>query len=472
MHPVDTAASPCRLRATWVAGGQRSRPQFFTGLSGLGGFSGRRQGCGIERASLSPGRCHRGAGTLPFRPGERPYPRGAQHASLTQRQSRSAAQADPTRQAAASRDQPSADRCDRRPDPSLPAPDGRDPSPHPCPRGLPLPGDRDLAATVSPHDARQRFHPLGGCAAPRAGAGGHLAARPHHRSLGDQHPREEAAAQAAWPEPRDAQADRAGKGPALPDRDVAKQATRPAAGGLAAARAAAEQGRAARRGAPPSDPAALPAAPATPDHGGAVRRRRPSAADAGLEDRRAAAAAVRARAATDIADNAGEPDDARAAACEARGFPAAVRRRQAGSCGRQLEARDLDRQAVSQPRPDLPRSHPGRQLWADAGRRQVRTRPRVQVLDLRHLVDPAGHHPGDRRPEPHDPRAGAHGRRDDADAESAAAAAPGIRPRGHGRGTRGAVGTHGRGGGVHLPNVAAARIARPTAWRNRRGRGG
>ena len=47
----------------------------------------------------------------------------------------------------------------------------------------------------------------------------------------------------------------------------------------------------------------------------------------------------------------------------------------------------------------------------DAGGRQVRIPPRLQVLDLRHLVDSPGHHAGHRRPGPHDPHPGPHDRR-------------------------------------------------------------
>ena len=47
----------------------------------------------------------------------------------------------------------------------------------------------------------------------------------------------------------------------------------------------------------------------------------------------------------------------------------------------------LDRQEIHQPRPAVPRPHPGRQHRPDEGGRQVRVPPRLQVLDLRHLVD-------------------------------------------------------------------------------------
>ena len=39
---------------------------------------------------------------------------------------------------------------------------------------------------------------------------------------------------------------------------------------------------------------------------------------------------------------------------------------------------------------------------------QVRIPPRLQILDVRHLVDPPGHHALDRRPGAHDPHPGPH----------------------------------------------------------------
>ena len=55
----------------------------------------------------------------------------------------------------------------------------------------------------------------------------------------------------------------------------------------------------------------------------------------------------------------------------------------------------LDRQELHEPRPAVPRPDPGRQHRPDEGGRQVRVSPRLQVLDLRDLVDPPGHHPRD-----------------------------------------------------------------------------
>ena len=71
---------------------------------------------------------------------------------------------------------------------------------------------------------------------------------------------------------------------------------------------------------------------------------------------------------------------------------------------------DLHRQEVHQPRPAVPRPDPGRQHRPDEGGGQVRIPPRLQVLDLRHVVDPPGHHALDRRPGAHHPHPGAHDR--------------------------------------------------------------
>ena len=69
---------------------------------------------------------------------------------------------------------------------------------------------------------------------------------------------------------------------------------------------------------------------------------------------------------------------------------------------------------------------PGGERRPDAGRGQVRVPPRLQVLHLRHVVDPPGDHPGGRRPEPHDPHSRPHGRDDVAGAERLAEAASGL----------------------------------------------
>ena len=67
-------------------------------------------------------------------------------------------------------------------------------------------------------------------------------------------------------------------------------------------------------------------------------------------------------------------------------------------------------QALHRPRHALPRPDPGGQPRPDPRRREVRLHQGLQVLDVRHLVDPAGDHPRDGRPGPHHPHPGAHGR--------------------------------------------------------------
>ena len=73
--------------------------------------------------------------------------------------------------------------------------------------------------------------------------------------------------------------------------------------------------------------------------------------------------------------------------------------REGGAAGQEGDGRgqpaagDLDRQEIHQPRPAVPGPDPGGQHRPDEGGRQVRVPPRLQVLDLRHLVDPAGDHP-------------------------------------------------------------------------------
>ena len=66
----------------------------------------------------------------------------------------------------------------------------------------------------------------------------------------------------------------------------------------------------------------------------------------------------------------------------------------------------VHRQEVHQPRPAVPGPDPGRQHRPDEGGGQVRIPSRLQVLDLRHLVDSPGDHPFDRRPGTHHPHPG------------------------------------------------------------------
>ena len=98
--------------------------------------------------------------------------------------------------------------------------------------------------------------------------------------------------------------------------------------------------------------------------------------------------------------------------------------------------RDLDRQEIHQPRPAVPGPDPGGQHRPDEGRRQVRVPARLQVLDLRHLVDPPGDHPLDRRPGPHDPHPRAHDRDHQQAGARLAPDAARVWPRADARGAR------------------------------------
>ena len=84
--------------------------------------------------------------------------------------------------------------------------------------------------------------------------------------------------------------------------------------------------------------------------------------------------------------------------------------RQGPPAGGEPAARGQHRQAVHRPRHGVPGPHPGRQPRPDPRRREVRLHQGLQVLHLRHLVDPPGHHPRHGRPGPHHPHPGAHGR--------------------------------------------------------------
>ena len=154
----------------------------------------------------------------------------------------------------------------------------------------------------------------------------------------------------------------------------------------------------------------------------------------------------------EAASLAADPEDAEAPSCaksnalecrtwlSAADFDAAYNEMLATGCKRSAQGQDRDgrgqpaprhlhRQEIHQPRPLLPRPDPGRQHGPDEGGREIRIPPRLQVLHLRHLVDPPGHHPLHRRPGPHHPHPGPHDRDDQQADARAEAARPGIRPR-------------------------------------------
>src|SRR5439155_1379548 len=72
--------------------------------------------------------------------------------------------------------------------------------------------------------------------------------------------------------------------------------------------------------------------------------------------------------------------------------------------------RGLDREELPQPGPAVPRPDPGRNARVDPRGGEVRLAPGLQVLDLRHVVDPPGGRPRARRQGADDPDAGAHRR--------------------------------------------------------------
>src|SRR6185436_9127565 len=100
-------------------------------------------------------------------------------------------------------------------------------------------------------------------------------------------------------------------------------------------------------------------------------------------------------------------DDRRAAAVPARDrSPSAADRRAGGRAGQEDRARRhageatddpvefapgrLDREELPKPGSAVPRPDPGGHAGPDPGGREVRLAPRLQVLDLRDLVDPPG----------------------------------------------------------------------------------
>ena len=97
--------------------------------------------------------------------------------------------------------------------------------------------------------------------------------------------------------------------------------------------------------------------------------------------------------------------------------------------GGEPAAGGLAGQALHRPRDAAARPDPGGQPRPDPGGREVRLHQGLQVLHLRHLVDPAGHHPRHGRPGPHHPAAGAPGRAGQQAGPDQAGPAPEARPR-------------------------------------------
>ena len=144
------------------------------------------------------------------------------------------------------------------------------------------------------------------------------------------------------------------------------------------------------------------------------------------------------------------------------------RERQEGADRGQPAPGGVDRQALHQSRPAVPGSDSGRQHRPDEGGGQVRIPPRLQILDLRHVVGAAGHHARHRGPGAHHPHPGAHDRDDQQADPHVAAAGAGIRARadqrraGQAHGVAGFEGAQGDAGG------AGADLARNADRRGRR----
>ncbi|CAA9468494.1 MAG: RNA polymerase sigma factor RpoD, partial [uncultured Solirubrobacteraceae bacterium] len=155
-------------------------------------------------------------------------------------------------------------------------------------------------------------------------------------------------------------------------------------------------------------------------------------------------------------------------------------RRHAGQAadGRgQPAPRRVDRQGLPRARADVPGPHPGGLARPHPGRGEVRLPPGLQVLDVRHLVDPAGRDPRHRRQGPDDPHPGPHGREAQQGRARRAPARAVARPRAVAGGDRRrARGVRPRGArhpadepAAHLPREADRRGGGVRARRLRRG---
>ena len=103
--------------------------------------------------------------------------------------------------------------------------------------------------------------------------------------------------------------------------------------------------------------------------------------------------------------------------------------RQAGDGRGQPAPRRLDREELPQPGPAVPRPDPGGDDRPRARGREVRLPQGLQVLDVRHLVDPPGGRARARRQGADDPHAGARGREAEQDRPPERKLRRGARPR-------------------------------------------
>ena len=142
--------------------------------------------------------------------------------------------------------------------------------------------------------------------------------------------------------------------------------------------------------------------------------------------------------------------------------------RQAAHDRGQHPPRRLDREALPRAGPAVPRPDPGGDDRPRARGGEVRLPARLQVLDLRDLVDPPGRRALARRQGPHDPHARARRREAEPHRPRRAQAAHRARPRPHDRGDRRARRAAGRGGRADHARRADADLAREAG--RRRGR--
>ena len=133
--------------------------------------------------------------------------------------------------------------------------------------------------------------------------------------------------------------------------------------------------------------------------------------------------------------------------------------REAGDGRGEPAPRRLDREALPQPGPAVPRPDPGGDDRPRARRREVRLAQGLQVLDVRDLVDPPGGRAGARRQGAHDPHAGARRREAEQDHAHRAQAARRAGPRADDRGDR-----------ARPRHDASRRSSRSAAPRRRRSR--
>jgi RNA polymerase primary sigma factor len=127
----------------------------------------------------------------------------------------------------------------------------------------------------------------------------------------------------------------------------------------------------------------------------------------------------------------------------------------------------VDRQEIHEPRPPVPGPDSGRQHRPDEGGGQVRVSARLQVLDLCHLVDSTGDHPGDRRSGADDPDPRAHDRDDQQAPPRREAPRADARPRAVPRGARREAGDASREGADGAQDCEGAHQSRDPGRRTR-----